>query len=111
MRHILGFAFQKPAPSLIQSINCFLVTRQYLAESLETVTVEEGHEQAGSEFWRIAARPPGALFPMHLSGVWPWCSFSFGSKCISGVLGSVVGMQRMKLWLLLLPLFHFKGGR
>lgn len=70
--------------------------RQYLAESLETVTVEEGHEQAGSGFWRIAARPPGALFPMRLSGIWPWCSFSFGNKCISGVLESVTGMQRMK---------------
>lgn len=62
MRHIPGFPSQKPALLLIQSINCFLVMRQYLAESLETVTVEEGHEQAGSEFWRIAARPPGVPF-------------------------------------------------
>lgn len=96
MRHILGFPFQKPAPLLIQSVSCFLVMRQYLAESLETVTVEEGHEQAGSGFWRIAARPPRALFPMRLSGIWPWCSFCFGNKCISGVLESVTGMQRMK---------------
>lgn len=43
-----------------------------------------------------AARPPGVLFPMRQSGIWPWCSFSFGNKCISGVLGSVTGMQRAK---------------
>lgn len=62
MRHILGFPFQKPARSLIQSIHSFLVVRQYLAESLETVTVEEGHEQAGSEFWRMQPGLPVSSF-------------------------------------------------